>query len=114
MQTRSLVAEMFFSIPTHVWVLPVAGVIAYFGLKMAESAIQRSTLLHGITYALLLALAIIPSGIYALMPPTPDMPELLSQGQSLPNYTARFYLDAFYVFAGWASAWVIRSKFGSR
>lgn len=108
METRSIVAEMFIGIPTHFWVLPVAGVVAYFGLKWADRSTVRSTLLRTITYLLLLALAVLPNGIYALFPPTP---EVLVQGQSLPSYEGLFYLDAFYVFAGWALSRVAKLKF---
>ena len=110
MQTRSLEAEIFFSLPSHLWVMLVAGVIAFVGLRMAEQSGNRESLLRIATYAALLALAIIPNGVYLLFTPTPDMPELLVQGGSLPNYYGLFALDAFYVFAGWMLSWVIRSR----
>ncbi|WP_312936702.1 hypothetical protein [Pseudomonas sp.] len=112
MQTRSLVAEMFIALPTQVWILPVAGAIAYFGLRSAARRGQSGSALQALTYLLLLALAIVPNGLYALMPSLVDNGDLQAAGVALPNYLGRFYLDAFYTFAGWASAWVVRSKFG--
>lgn len=110
METRSIVAEMFIGIPTHFWVLPAAGIIAYFGLKWADRSLTRSNLLRVVTYLLLLALAVLPNGVHALFPPTP---ELLVKGQSLPNYEGLFYLDTFYVFAGWALSRVAKVKFSA-
>lgn len=109
MQTRSLVAEIFFSIPSQLWVLLVAGLIAFGGIWLAQR-FDRERAGRMATYAALLALAIIPNGVYVLFPPTPDMPELLSRGMALPNYEGLFYLDAFYTFAGWMLSWVIRSR----
>lgn len=112
MHTRSLVAEMFMALPTQVWILPMAGLIAYFGLRIAGRCGQPGSAVQALTYVLLLALAIVPNGLYALLPSMVDSGELQARGLVLPNYLGRFYLDAFYTFAGWASAWVVRSKFG--
>lgn len=111
METRSVVAEMFIGMPTHFWVLPVAGLVAWFGLKWAEQSDNRATMLRTVTYLLLIALAVLPNGFYALFPPSPDMPELLLNREPLPNYVGRFYLDAFYVFSGWALSKVAKLKF---
>ncbi|CAH0650292.1 hypothetical protein PSEG_02401 [Pseudomonas sp. Nvir] len=110
MEARSVVAEMFIGIPTHFWVLPVAGLVAYHGLKWSVRFGSRATLLQVSTYLLLLALAVLPNGIYALFPPTPD-PDVLLNNAPLPNYAGRFYLDAFYVFSGWALSKVVKLKF---
>ena len=110
MEARSVVAEMFIGIPTHFWVLPVAGLVAYYGLKWSVRFGSRATLLQVSTYLLLLALAVLPNGIYALFPPTPD-PVVLLNNEPLPNYAGRFYLDAFYVFSGWALSKVVKLKF---
>lgn len=111
MEARSVVAEMFIGIPTHFWVLPVAGLIAWFGLKWADQSSGRAAMLRAVTYLLLVALAVLPSGFYALFPPAPDMPELLLNREPLPSYEGRFYLDAFYVFSGWALSKVAKLKF---
>ncbi len=111
MEARSIVAEMFIGMPTHFWVLPVAGLVAWFGLKWAEQSDNRATMLRTVTYLLLIALAVLPNGFYALFPPSPDMPELLLNREPLPNYEGRFYLDAFYVFSGWALSKVAKLKF---
>lgn len=42
METRSAVAEMFIGIPTHFWVLPVAGLIAYYGVKWSARPTPRA------------------------------------------------------------------------
>lgn len=110
MEARSVVAEMFIGIPTHFWVLPVAGLVAYYGLKWSARLSHRTTLLQASTYLLLLALAVLPNGIYALFPPAPD-PDVLLSHAPLPNYAGRFYLDAFYVFTGWALSKVVKLKF---
>ena len=110
MQARSVVAEMFIGIPTHFWVLPVAGLVAYYGLKGAARFSNRSALLQASTYLLLLALAVLPNGFYALFPPAPD-PDVLLNHAPLPNYAGRFYMDAFYVFSGWALSKVAKLKF---
>ncbi len=110
MEARSVVAEMFIGIPTHFWVLPVAGLVAYYGLKWSVRFGSRATLLQVSTYLLLLTLAVLPNGIYALFPPTPD-PDVLLNNAPLPNYAGRFYLDAFYVFSGWALSKVVKLKF---
>ena len=89
MEARSVVAEMFIGIPTHFWVLPVAGLVAYYGLKWSVRFGSRATLLQVSTYLLLLALAVLPNGIYALFPPTPD-PDVLLNNAPLPNYAGRF------------------------
>jgi len=102
---------MFIGIPTHFWVLPVAGLITYFGLKWADQSGNRANLLRAATYLLLVALAVLPNGFYALFPPSPNMPELLVNRQPLPSYEGRFYLDAFYVFSGWALSKVAKLKF---
>jgi hypothetical protein len=102
---------MFIGIPTHFWVLPVAGLIAYFGLKWADRSQSRAATLQAVTYLLLIALAVFPSGLHALFPPSPDMPELLLNREPLPSYEGRFYLDAFYVFSGWALSKVAKLKF---
>lgn len=111
MEARSVVAEMFIGIPTHFWVLPVAGLITYFGLKWADQSSNRATVLRAATYLLLVALAVLPNGFYALFPPSSDMPEPLLKNQPLPSYEGRFYLDAFYVFSGWALSKVAKLKF---
>lgn len=111
MEARSVVAEMFIGIPTHFWVLPVAGLITYFGLKWADQSSNRATVLRAVTYLLLVALAVLPNGFYALFPPSPNMPELIVNHQPLPSYEGRFYLDAFYVFSGWALSKVAKLKF---
>ena len=110
MEARSVVAEMFIGIPTHFWVLPVAGLVAYYGLKWSVRFGSRATLLQVSTYLLLLALAVLPNGIDARFPPTPD-PDVLLNNAPLPNYAGRFYLDAFYVFSGWALSKVVKLKF---
>ncbi|MEN5036712.1 hypothetical protein [Pseudomonas sp. TWI929] len=102
---------MFIGIPTHFWVLPVAGLITYFGLKWADQSSNRATMLCAVTYLLLVALAVLPNGFYALFPPSPNMPELIVSHQPLPSYEGRFYLDAFYVFSGWALSKVAKLKF---
>ena len=99
MEARSVVAEMFIGIPTHFWMLPVAGLVAYFGLKWSARFSSRSTLLQASTYLLLLALAVLPNGF------------VLLNHAPLPNYAGRFYLDAFYVFSGWALSKVAKLKF---
>jgi len=109
-EARSVVAEMFIGIPTHFWVLPVAGLVAYFGLKWADQSYDRATVLRAVTYLLLIALAVLPNGFYALFPPSPDMSELLLKREPLPSYEGRFYLDAFYVFSGWALSKVAKLK----
>jgi hypothetical protein len=48
--------------PTHFWVLPVAGLVAYYGLKWSARSSNRATLLQASTYLLLLALAVLPNG----------------------------------------------------
>jgi hypothetical protein len=111
LEERSVVAEMFIGMPTHFWVLPVAGLIAWFGLKWAEQSGSRASTLRIVTYLLLIALAVLPNGFYALFPPSSDMPELLLNREPLPNYEGRFYLDAFYVFSGWALSKVAKLKF---
>lgn len=111
MESRSLAAEIFFSMPSHLWVLPVAGVVAFFGMRLAAQSRERESLFKGVTYLILLALALLPNAYYLLSPPTPDMAELLAQGGLLPNYKGLVYLDAFYAFAGWALSWVVRQKF---
>ncbi len=110
MQARSVVAEMFIGIPTHFWVLPVAGLVAFYGLKWSGKAAGRAKAIQVITYALLIALAVVPNGIYALLPPAPGPEQLMNQ-QPLPNYAGRFYLDAFYVFGGWALSKVVKLRF---
>ncbi len=110
MEARSVVAEMFIGIPTHFWVLPVACLVAYYGLKWSVRFGSRAALLQVSTYLLLLALAVLPNGIYALFPPAPD-PDVLLNNAPLPNYAGRFYLDAFYVFSGWALSKVVKLKF---
>jgi len=109
-EARSVVAEMFIGIPTHFWVLPVAGLVAFYGLKWSASFGSRRTVVQASTYLLLLALAVLPSGFYALFPPAPD-PDVLLNHSPLPNYAGRFYLDAFYVFSGWALSKVVKLKF---
>ena len=105
-ETKSLMAEVFFSLPTHIWVLPVAAVIAFFGLKLAEASIERTNVLRLATYAALVLLAVVPNGIHAVFAPTPAV-----TGETLlPNYEGLFYLDAFFVFAGWAISGVIRTR----
>ncbi|WP_230387626.1 hypothetical protein [Pseudomonas guariconensis] len=99
-------AEVFFSLPTHIWVLPVAAVMAYFGLKMAEASTERMKVLRLATYAALVLLAVVPNGIYAVAAPT----AAATDGALLPNYEGLFYLDAFFVFAGWAISGVIRTR----
>ncbi|WP_406585431.1 hypothetical protein [Pseudomonas guariconensis] len=106
METKSLIAEVFFSLPTHIWVLPVAAVIAYFGLKMAEASTERTNALRLATYAALVLLAVVPNGIHAVAAP----PLQTTGGALLPNYAGLFYLDAFFVFAGWAISGVIRTR----
>ncbi|MBA6130570.1 MULTISPECIES: hypothetical protein [Pseudomonas] len=101
---------MFIGIPTHFWVLPVACLVAYYGLKWSVRFGSRAALLQVSTYLLLLALAVLPNGIYALFPPAPD-PDVLLNNAPLPNYAGRFYLDAFYVFSGWALSKVVKLKF---
>ena len=110
MQARSVVAEMFIGSPTHFWVLPVAGLVAYYGLKWSAKSRNRATLLQTLTYLLLLALAVLPNGFYALFPPAPD-PDVLLNNAPLPNYAGRLYLDVFYVFGGWALSKVVKLKF---
>lgn len=110
MEARSVVAEMFIGIPTHFWVLPVAGLVAYYGLKWTARSSKRATLLQASTYLLLLALAVLPNGFYALFPPAPE-PDVLLNQTPFPNYAGRFYLDAFYVFSGWALSKVVKLKF---
>ncbi len=110
MEARSVVAEMFIGIPTHFWVLPVAGLVAYYGLKWSARLGNRATWLQASTYLSLLALAVLPNGFYALIPPAPD-PDVLLNHAPLPNYAGRFYLDAFYVFSGWALSKVLKLKF---
>ncbi len=110
MEARSVVAEMFIGIPTHFWVLPVAGLVAYYGLKWAGTFRNRAILLQVLTYLLLFALAVLPNGFYALFPPAPDPDVLLNQAP-LTNYQGLFYLDAFYVFSGWALSKVLKLKF---
>jgi len=100
-------AEVFFSLPTHIWVLPVAAVIAFFGLKMAEASLYRTNLLRIVTYAALVILAVVPNGIHAIVAPISDP---VASGTSLPNYEGLFYLDTFFVFAGWAISGVIRTR----
>ncbi len=89
---------------------PLPGLVAYFGLKWSARFSSRSTLLQASTYLLLLALAVLPNGFYALFPPAPD-PDVLLNHAPLPNYAGRFYLDAFYVFSGWALSKVAKLKF---
>jgi len=101
---------MFIAIPTHFWVLPVAGLVAYYGLKGAARFSDRATLWQASTYLALLALAVLPNGLYALFPPAPD-PDVLLDHAPLANYAGRFYLDAFYVFSGWALSKVVKLKF---
>jgi hypothetical protein len=101
---------MFIGIPTHFWVLPVAGLVAYYGLKWSAKSRNRATLLQTLTYLLLLALAVLPNGFYALFPPAPD-PDVLLNNVPLPNYAGRLYLDVFYVFGGWALSKVVKLKF---
>lgn len=110
MEARSVVAEMFIGIPTHFWVLPVAGLVAFYGLKWAGTSSDRATLLRAGTYMLLVALAVLPNGFYAMFPPAPD-PDVLLNHAPLPNYAGRFYLDAFYVFSGWALSKVVKLKY---
>lgn len=110
MEARSVVAEMFIGIPTHFWVLPVAGLVAYYGLKWSAKFSKRSTLVQASTYLLLLVLAVVPNGFYALFPPAPD-PDVLLNHAPLPNYAGRFYLDTFYVFSGWALSKVLKLRF---
>ncbi|GEM_PF-394570 len=109
LESRSVVAEMFIGMPVHFWVLPAAGLIAWFGLKWAEQSDKRAATLRTVTYLLLIALAVLPNGFYTLFPPSPDMPKL--NREPLPNYEGRFYLDAFYVFSGWALSKVAKLKF---
>ncbi|WP_240478621.1 hypothetical protein [Pseudomonas cremoricolorata] len=106
MQTRNLVAEMFLSMPIQLWVLPVAGLIAYFGLRQADASPGGQRLWRSVSYGLLLALAFAPNALYAALPGTAPV----ESGALQPNYLGRFYLDAFYAFAGWAGAWVVRSR----
>lgn len=106
METKSLMAEVFFSLPTHIWVLPLAAAIAFFGLRLAEASGDRMNLLRVATYCTLVILAVVPNGIYAISAPTPE----LTDGSLLPNYEGLFYLDAFFVFAGWAISGVIRTR----
>ncbi|MGE8058522.1 hypothetical protein [Pseudomonas sp. NPDC089547] len=101
---------MFIGIPTHFWVLPVAGLVAFYGLKWAGKYPRRATLLQVLTYLLLLVLAVLPNGLYALFPPAPA-PEVLLNNAPLTNYEGLFYLDAFYVFSGWALSKVAKLKF---
>ncbi|MBF8753594.1 hypothetical protein [Pseudomonas guariconensis] len=96
---------MFFSLPTHIWVLPVAAVIAFFGLKLAEAS-ERTNVLRLATYTVLVLLAVVPNGIHAVFAPAP----VLTGETLLPNYEGLFYLDAFFVFAGWAISGVIRTR----
>ncbi len=110
METRSAVAEMFIGIPTHFWVLPAAGLIAYYGAKWSANPTPRAQLIKGSTYVLLLALALIPNAIYAVIAPAPG-PEQLIDNQPMPNYAGRFYLDLFYVFGGWALSKVVKLRF---
>lgn len=105
METKSLMAEVFFSLPTHIWVLPVAAVIAFFGLKLAEAS-ERTNVLRLATYTVLVLLAVVPNGIHAVFAPAP----VLTGETLLPNYEGLFYLDAFFVFAGWAISGVIRTR----
>lgn len=107
METKSVMAEVFFSLPLHIWVLPLAAVITFFGLKMADASLERQNMLRMATYGALLVLALVPNGVYAIFPPSPDP---VAPGQALPNYQGLFYLDAFFVFAGWAISAVIRSR----
>lgn len=104
-ETKSLMAEVFFSLPTHIWVLPVAAVIAFFGLKLAEAS-ERTNVLRLATYTVLVLLAVVPNGIHAVFAPAP----VLTGETLLPNYEGLFYLDAFFVFAGWAISGVIRTR----
>lgn len=106
MQTRNLVAEMFLSMPIQLWVLPIAGLIAYFGLRQADASPDTQRLWRSISYGLLLVLAFLPNALYAALPGTAPV----EPGTLQPNYLGRFYLDAFYAFAGWAVAWVVRSR----
>ncbi|MCX2888086.1 MULTISPECIES: hypothetical protein [Pseudomonas] len=101
---------MFIGMPTHFWVLPVAGLVAFYGLKLSARFRSRATLLQASTYLLLVALAVLPNGLYALFPPAPE-PDVLLNHAPLPNYAGRFYLDAFYVFSGWALSKVVKLKF---
>lgn len=110
METRSAVAEMFIGIPTHFWVLPVAGLIAYYGVKWSNRPTPRAHWIKGATYLLLIALAVIPNALYAVMPPAAG-PEQLIDNHPMPNYAGRFYLDLFYVFGGWALSKVVKLRF---
>lgn len=65
---------MFIGMPTHFWVLPVAGLIAWFGLKWAEQSDSHASMLRAVTYLLLIALAVLPNGFYALFPLRPTCP----------------------------------------
>lgn len=110
MGTRNMAAELFLSFPSHLWVILLAGIITWFGLKWADDAYINGDKYKWATYILLLALAVVPNGYLALFTPTPDMPSLLESRQALPNYLGRFYLDAFFTFVWWAIACFFRSK----
>lgn len=111
METRNIIAEIFFSIPEHLWVLPAAFAVTFFGLKFAADSYFNGDKIKWVMYGVLVALAVIKSGFLAVFTPMPDMPDLLSSREPIPNYLGRFYLDAALTFAGWVAGVIGRSKF---
>lgn len=110
MDTQNLVIEFIGSFPGHLWVVLVAGLVTYFGLRAADASYSHETTIKLVTYAILLLLAILPNGYYAIFPPTIDMSDFLVKREPLPNYDARLYLDIFLTFVGWVIAMIARSR----
>lgn len=111
METRNILAEIFLSLPGHIWVIPFAFAVTYFGLRAADASFYSGEKIKWAMYICLLAIAVIPNGYLALFTPTPDMPDLLMRREALPNYLGLFYLDAFFTFVGWVVCKIVRSRF---
>lgn len=93
--------------PAHAYLGSASGgCYRLFRLKMAEASSKRTNALRLATYAALVLLAVVPNGIHAVAAP----PLQTTGGALLPNYAGLFYLDAFFVFAGWAISGVIRTR----